>query len=242
MPAYNLEDKILLSIIAVRELLHQITEDYQIIVVDDGSTDATYVRASLALDDRVVVLRNPSNKGKGFSVKEGVGIARGNYVIMMDADRDLDYNELKRYVSLLKENDIIIASKRHPDAVYQAPWSRKFLGLAFSALVRLLTGVNHADTQTGMKAFKGEVLKKVMKSVLVKRYAFDVEMLTVAKLMKLKVAEVPVNVAQGRHFNVDDALYMLVDLLGITYRLRIVKWYQKSLVRTSPEYAPLIRI
>jgi dolichol-phosphate mannosyltransferase len=242
MPAHNLETQIVSSVEKARKVLEEISPDYEVVVVDDGSSDSTSSEVSSIRDERVTFVRNHVNQGKGYSVKRAVRVTRGQYVIMLDADNDLNYGKLKRYLSLLDNNDIVIASKRHPRAVYQAPLSRKFLSLAFNALVRLLTGVNRSDTQAGVKAFKGDVLKRVMKFVLVKRYAFDVEMLVVANLLGLKVAEVPVTVRQSRRFSVKGVMYMLIDLLGIAYRLRIVRWYQKSLTSLNPDYKPLLRM
>jgi len=126
--------------------------------------------------------------------------------------------------------------------MYKAPVMRKFLSLSFNTVVKLLTGIKLGDTQTGLKAFKTKHLKTIMNVIVVKRYTWDVEALLVANLLKLKVAESPVYIKQDSRFSSKAVLNMFVEILGITYRYRILRWYQKNLGKQNPEYKPLIRI
>ncbi|MEM2195386.1 MAG: glycosyltransferase [Candidatus Methanomethylicia archaeon] len=230
MPAYNLQHIIVDSIREVCRVLDGFVESYEIIVIDDGSEDDTY-KAALSLADgrRIKVLRNNINKGKGFTLKKGSLYANGEYTVFLDADMEIDPRQIFRYVSALKHVDMVIASKRHPASTYEAPLIRKILSLGFNILVKLLTGIKVSDTQTGCKAFKTEALKTIMHLIVVKRYAFDVELLIVAKLLNLKIIELPVKVKLSKRFSFKSILRMLLDLLGITYRLRVVKWYQKKI-------------
>jgi glycosyltransferase involved in cell wall biosynthesis len=242
LPAYNLGDRIEQTINTARRTLSAFVLNYEIIVIDDGSSDDTYERAKSLSDDRVKVIRNPVNQGKGYSFKRGVEEATCTYIMLSDADMDINMSKIISYINALRLYDIVVASKRNRQSTYKAPLARKFLSAAFNALVDAMMGLNVSDTQTGLKAFKTDSIKRIMQFVTVKRYAFDVEMLVVAKLLDLKIVEMPVSVNLDKMFRVKNILYMMVDLLGIYYRYRIIKWYQKNLSNASPKYKPIVRI
>ncbi len=242
MPAYNVEKDVTGAISATMNVLNDITSSYEIIVIDDGSVDRTSQRVAAMGDDRVRIVKNHVNQGKGFSVKRGAEAANGEYVIMSDADMNVNPGRIIDYMHLLESADIIVSSKRHPKSVYEAPLTRKILSLGFTLLARVLTGIKASDTQTGLKAFKGESLKRAIRLVLVKRYAFDVELLAVAELLRLKTVEIPTVVRLGNRFGKGAALRMLVDLLAVAYRLRFLKWYQKNLEVLVPQYEPLFKV
>jgi len=229
MPAYNLENIIQKSVEKVANMLNALNMNYEIIIVDDGSSDNTYRKALEITSENVKVLRNKINMGKGYSVKKGIKASHGEYVLMLDADMEIEIKNIKNIIDLLSFNDIVIASKRHPMAEYKAPLIRKILSVGYNNLVKLLTGVNISDTQTGLKAFKGEKIRYIIEYVTVKRYVFDVEILAIAKLLNLKVVEIPAYIIQGKLFSLRGTFRMFLDTLGIAYRLRIVKWYQKNL-------------
>jgi len=234
MPAYNLEHVIVDSVREVCRVLEDLRSSYEVIVVDDGSDDGTYEAVS-SLDDgeRIRVFRNGVNEGKGSAIKKGVLHAAGRYTIILDADMDIDPIQIMLYLEFLKDADVIIASKRHPSSIYEAPLIRKFLSRGFNILVQILTGLKVSDTQTGLKAFRTDALKNIISNVLVKRYTFDVEVLTLASLLDLRIVEAPVKVKVGKAFGFKNITRMFMDLLGITYRLRIIRWYQRVLRESS---------
>ena len=241
MPAYNEEENIAGCIALARARLESLAWPYEIIVVDDGSTDATRREARRAAGNpHVNVVGYPQNRGKGFAIKHGIKDATGDVVVFMDSDADVKPDLIEQYVTLLRDYDIALASKRHPDSKLSAPLPRRFLSHGFHCLVMLLTGVRVSDTQSGFKAFRREALAKIMSVVSVKRYAFDVELLAVAKLLKLRVVELPVKIRLGSLFSARQVVRMLVDLLGITYRLRVIHWYQKNLYNRKAAYKPII--
>jgi len=231
MPAYNEEENIEKTIEKTMKCLQRLAPDCEIIVVDDGSTDCTYLRAKQLSfrDSRVKVIRNGMNRGKGYSVKRAARSITGDFVVILDADLEIDPYQLGRLLTLLQKYDVCIASKRHPQSIYKAPFMRKLLSIGFNKLVRLFTGIKFSDTQTGLKAMRAEPFKKIMSIALIKRYAYDVEVLALAQLMGLRIAEVPVKIVQKARFGIRAVIHMLIDLLGITYRLRIKHWYQRML-------------
>jgi glycosyltransferase involved in cell wall biosynthesis len=240
MPAYNEEGKIADCIQGARAHLERLGRPYEIIVVDDGSTDATRREARRAgINPHVRVVGYSQNRGKGFALKHGVKHAKGDLVVFMDSDADAKPDRIEQYIAILKNNDMAIASKRHPDSRFKGPILRKFLSVGFHVLVMLLTGVTVSDTQSGFKAFRREALVKIIDSICVKRYAFDVELLAVASLLKMRIVELPIKIQLGSLFSARQVVRMLVDLLGITYRLRVIHWYQKNLYNARATYKPI---
>lgn len=236
LPAYNEASIIEKVIERALRALEEMTDNFELIIVDDGSGDGTYEKAmtSSSKDPRVKIFRNNHNMGKGAAVKAASRHSHGDSVVVLDADLEIDPAQLRQYVSALKDFDICIASKRHSQSIYNAPLMRKFLSISFNKLVRIMTGVVFVDSQTGCKAIRGEYFEKIMGVILVKRYAYDVELLAVAELMGLRIAEMPVRIEQNSRFSSKAVIGMFIDLLGISYRLRVLKWYQKRL-RDAPE-------
>lgn len=243
MPAYNVEDTLKEAVAKTLDTLASIVDDYEVIIVDDGSTDRTAeIASSLDKNPHLKVLRHARNMGKGAAIKTGVKHATGEYTILIDADMEINPEQIRGLITMLREYDVIVASKRCKGSIYKAPLMRKILSTAFNALTMLLLKVKIRDTQTGLKAFKSTWLKRIMNLILVKRYAYDAEVLAVANLLKLKIGEVPVHVVQSARFSPRAVMHMLIDLMGITYRLRLIKWYQKNLHRRKPEYKPIIQV
>lgn len=247
IPAYNEARTVREVVERTCRVASSVAKSYEVIVVDDGSGDGTFeiVSSIAASNPAVVPVRIPVNQGKGNAVKRAAEVSRGDAVVVIDADMEIDPYLLGRYVAALNHCDVCIASKRHPESHYAAPLMRKFLSLGFNKGVRLLTGVAFADSQTGLKAMRGVHFRKILGAITVKRYAYDVEILVVARLLNLRVAEFPVRVVQSARtssFSRNAIMYMAVDALGIAYRARILRWYQKNLQNPSPDYKPVIPI
>jgi len=234
VPAYNEEETISATIEKIAATLGRTNSTYRILVVDDGSEDGTSDRvleqAKNTGEGRIMLLRNSRNMGKGFAIKRAAKHVNGEVVAILDADLAIDPKQLQLYIGQLKFCDMCIASKRHPNSVYRGAISRKILSVGFNNMVRLATGLKESDTQAGFKVMKTGLFKKVMGPVGVKKYAYDVEMLLVARLLGARVAQMPVRVEQASSFRFAEIVNMLKDLLGIAYRFRVKKWYQQVLV------------
>lgn len=163
--------------------------------------------------------------GKRLAVKTGFFHAKGNIVVFIDSDLDINPNQLGKYLRALESADMVIASKWHPQSKVQIRSIRRFLSKSFNIFVRLLTGARLMDTQTGLKAVKRSALEKTFSKLTVKRYAYDVELLTIASREGIKAIELPVDLRLSTLFKLKDAWRMSIDLLGIAYRLRIRKCY-----------------
>jgi len=230
MPAYNEVASIESALYTLDRVAKDTGLNYEIVVVDDGSMDSTRLKAInyANKNGHVRVIGYNRNVGKGYAVKTGFMKATGDAVVFVDSDREIDLERISRYVEALQHGDIVIASKWHPESVVEIPLIRRVLSYGFNVLVRLMTGVKLRDTQTGLKAVKKSVFKDIFPTLAVKRYAFDVELLAVANLYGLKVVEMPINIKMRSLFNLRDVWRMFLDLLGITYRLRVIRWYQRG--------------
>jgi glycosyltransferase involved in cell wall biosynthesis len=231
IPAYNEEIFIEDTLGTLDYVIKERATQYEIVVVDDGSQDGTYLRALqyAKKNGHVKVIRYAKNAGKGFAIKTGVMESSGDIVIFIDGDMEIDLNTISNYVERLETADVVIATKWHPDSMVTMPLSRKIMSKAFNVLVRILVGFNLTDTQVGLKVLKRSAVEKIFPALAVKRYAFDVELLAVARMYGLKIVEMPVKLNLTSKFKPKEAWRMFTDLLGIAYRLRVIRWYQQRI-------------
>ena len=230
LPAYN-EGGIIEETLGVLDrAVKKSGLQYEIVVVDDGSVDNTREKAIryASKNGHVKVIGHDMNRGKGYAIKSGYVRCAGKRILFVDSDSEINVEKVLNFVDALNQGELIIASKSHPDSVVDMPLVRRMLGRGFNILVRLLTGVKLRDTQTGLKAINRKAFEKIFSRLAVKRYAFDVELLTVASLYDLKIIELPVRIKTNSIFKVMDIWRMFLDLLGISYRLRVLKLYQRT--------------
>lgn len=241
LPAFDEEDRISRTILKIREQFKAACPDYEIIVVDDGSHDGTREAVENMDEKNVLLLRHIRNQGKGYALKKGLYEATGEFAFMIDSDIEIWPRDLRTYLRALESADIVIGSKWHPLSTVRTPAIRKFLSLAFNILARLLTGVRATDTQAGLKAGRTRALHEILPILVVKRYAFDAELLAVATLLGFKIEELPVDIDLKASFSAKNVMRMMLDLAGIAYRLRIKRWYQENFLVTQPTYKPRLR-
>jgi glycosyltransferase involved in cell wall biosynthesis/O-antigen/teichoic acid export membrane protein len=179
----------------LREL--EVADSFEIIVVSDGSTDETVSVAEGFADDEVRVLHYETRSGKGHALQVGLTEARGRYVAFVDADGDISPEAISPFLTIMKlyEPDIVLASKRHPLSEVYYPPLRRLMSWGYHKLTRLLFRINVRDTQTGLKLVRRDVLAAVLPRLYEKRYAFDLELLVVARSLGYsRVFEAPVRV------------------------------------------------
>jgi glycosyltransferase involved in cell wall biosynthesis len=205
---------------------------YELIVVSDGSVDDTVEEALAAGHSDVRVLHYDRNLGKGYAVKLGLLAARAPYVGFIDSDLDLHPAELLRFHEAIREQglDAAIGSKRHPDSQVDYPWRRRVYSWLYQQLIRALFRLDVRDTQVGIKVFRRELVDAVVPHMLVKRYAFDLELLAVANDAGFRrIAELPVRLDYGFKGTTGISplavAQALVDTAAIFYRLRILRYY-----------------
>ncbi len=237
MPAYNEEGLILHSIQETRAFLDSVGCDYEIIVVDDGSQDATQENATKAdpAARRVKVLGYDLNMGKGHALKYGFQYATGDLVAFLDADLDLHPRQLATLYQVMRRSqaDVVIGSKQHPLSKVDYPWHRKLVSTVFFWLVHILFGLHIHDTQTGIKLFKYRVLRDAFPRLRVRRYAFDLELLVAASRFGYKIAEAPVTIRfrRGRwgRIGLKAIAATWLDTMKIFYRASFWKWLNPGL-------------
>jgi glycosyltransferase involved in cell wall biosynthesis len=231
IPAYNEEDSIEDALGALDEVVKNRKLPYEIIVVNDGSKDKTLPKAITyaSKNGHVRVVSYDNNVGKGYAVRAGFMQTTGEVVVFADSDMDIDLGTVSKYVAALEHGDIVIASKWHPDSVVSMPLTRRILSHGFNVLVRILTGAKLKDTQVGLKAMRKSAFVNIFPRLCVKRYAFDVELLAVASLYGLRLVQMPTQLRIRESFHIKEMFKMFQDLLGIAYRLRVLRWYQRDI-------------
>lgn len=252
MPFYRLASSAVENLKSVAELFEKHSIRAELIPVDDGSCDGTSEKfTSLKFDDLCYVTVKPvlcrANGGKGAALRSGFQASTGRYVMLLDGDLDINPQQTPAFFESMVVNgaDIVIGSKRHPDSVVQYPWHRRLASICYFTFVRLFIGLPITDTQTGMKLFKREVLAAALERMLVKAYAFDLELLAIAAGRGAKIAEAPVVIKFGNKFGALKASTvksMICDTLAVFYRLRLLKYYAKCLVPKRLESQPLVSI
>ena len=239
IPVYHGEKTIEHDINQINSALFQLGIQYELIVVVDGFEDKTFEKASKLIKrcKKLKVIGYSHNKGKGYAVRYGMARSKGDVIAFIDAGNDI----LPDGLSMLLEHfywynaDIIVGSKRHPVSKVNYPISRKIFSWGYQMLIRILFGLLIRDTQVGMKIYRREVLEDVLPRLLVKRFAFDIEILAVARHLGYKrIYDAPVEldfagVSTISSFAVWKVLFnMLWDTMAIYYRLNIRHYYNTS--------------
>lgn len=197
VPAYNEAERLPASLARIQAWLAQRPETAEIVVVDDGSADATRAVATAALADwpRHTVLRNEPNRGKGASVRRGMLAARGAIALFSDADLSTPIEEYDKLRAAHDAGaDIAIGSRALPDSDIQIhqPWLRESLGRCFNVFVQAFVLGGIRDTQCGFKSFRQACIGPIFGRQTIERWGFDVELLYLARRLGYRIAEVPV--------------------------------------------------
>ena len=238
VPIYNQEDTIVEDILAIAHTLDQTPYSYEIIPVVDGAIIDNSLSVLKKIGNKTIrPIGYQLNRGKGYAVRYGMKLAKGEIITFIDAGMDIDPMGIIMLLEHMKwyEADIIIGSKLHAASIVNYPFQRKIITLGYYLLVKLLFGLKIRDTQTGLKAYKKTVLKKVLPRLLVKQFAFDIEILAVANRLGFKkIYDAPVKVKLNwkqssiQMFGNNGIFFILLDTLAIWYRLNILKYYEEG--------------
>ncbi len=231
VPTYHEAGSIAANLSQLTSALEETGISFEILVVADGDPD-TFAAARAIHLPNVVTLGYSRNRGKGFALRYGISQARGRLVTFIDSDMEVSPEEIGRMARLLDlySADVVVGSKRHPLSQVRYPWPRRVQSLAYQLLVRALFRVKVRDTQTGLKMFRREVAEKVVDSALVKRFAFDLELLVLARHFGYgRIIEAPVQIDyRFRSTTSPTAVFQVLwDTAAIFYRLKLLRWYDR---------------
>lgn len=235
VPAYNEGEHIYDNLLIIDKAVSGITPDYEIVAVNDGSKDNTgaEVARAAAGNQHIRDCGYEVNRGKGGAVTWGIKNSRGDIVGFIDADLDLNPDMFAGYVKAMNDADadIVIGSKMHKDSKLEYPFARKVFSICYYIMLKVLFGLKCHDTQTGIKLYKGDLIRKIAPLRKVDGFAFDIELLALANKCGAKLVEMPVelNFTRGESFGrikFKDVWKMFTDTWKIWWDLRIRKKYQ----------------
>lgn len=225
IPAYNEAQRIEITLKKILDYFSTRFLNWEIIVVDDGSTDETeFIVKKSVPSQHLTFLKNGKNLGKGESIKRGMLIGKGDILLFTDADLSTPIEEYEKLITFIHNGyDISIGSRglEQSKIIKKQPFYRQNMGKFFNHIVQLLVLRGIKDTQCGFKIFKKEVAKKIFPLQRLKGFAFDVEILLIGKKMGYKIAEVPVRWVNSPTSTVNpiiDSTKMLIDLIKLRFR------------------------
>lgn len=252
MPIYNLASSVVANVRKTAELFAVNGVNAEILPVDDGSSDGTAAALSEMAEMKfsgveVKPVLCPVNGGKGAALRAGFEASTGGFVMLLDGDLDILPEQTPLFFEAMasKNADVVVGSKRHKDSQVQYPWHRRLVSWVYFTLVRIFIGLPITDTQTGMKLFKREILGEALSRMLVKTYAFDLELLSIAFQRGAKITEAPVVIRFGNKFgalSANTVKVMALDSLAVFYRLKVLKYYAKAEVPPKLKALPFVSV
>lgn len=232
VPAYQDGRRIVDSLERLECALEATDLPWEIVVVVDGDPE-TFRAAWPLRSRRVRVVGYEQNRGKGFALRYGMSLAHGDLVTFIDSDMEISPEEIGRMAQLLHlyDADVVVGSKRHPLSKVKYPRARRIQSACYQLLIRALFRVSVRDTQTGLKMMRREVAAKVLDVALVKRFAFDLELLAIARRFGYRrIIEAPVLIDYqfSSTTNLKAVFSVLWDTMAIFYRMYLRHWYDKT--------------
>lgn len=225
IPAYNEALRLPHTLDRICHYLQQRALSYEVLVVDDGSRDATAEVAEGFAERGVRVLRQGTNRGKGAAVRAGMQASRGDRVLICDADMSTPIEEIELLEARLPEAPLVLGSRAVTDAriTRRQPLYRELMGKTFNRVIRLLGITGIQDTQCGFKLIEGQLARRLAAKLTIERFAYDVELIWLAQRQGCRVVEVGVtwhNSPASKVHPVIDSVSMLRDILRMRWRHR----------------------
>ncbi|MBN2167885.1 MAG: glycosyltransferase [Actinobacteria bacterium] len=248
IPTYNEAETVYHTVLETAEEMKKLIREYEIIVVNDGSTDNTADEAGRAARDldSVKVVNLKDNRGKGNAMKRGFEASGMEYVCFIDADLELHPSQIGTLYTIMKNtgSDIVTGSKRHPQSELNYPVIRKIYSTVYYWIIYFMFKLPVRDTQTGIKLFRREVLEQVFPRITCKGYTLDLELLVVANYIGYRIAEAPIKLDFKRKYKRitwHDIRGIVVDTVAICYRLYAYGYYG-SPIKTASSNEPKVSI
>lgn len=247
IPVYNKAGVLFKTLSSlIRHLKKSAVLDYEIIVVNDGSTDNSFAEAVRfkkfnGETEKIKIFHYSKNIGKGFALRFGFAKSSGDPIVFLDGDMDIDTKQVVKALNQfkVKRPDMLIGSKYHPRSRIFYPFNRYLYSLVLRTAIRFLFNLNVTDTQVGLKVFQRRVLKTVFPRLIIKRFAVDLELLVVAHLLGFsKIVELPVIIkhtsANKSTIDIWAVKNFCQDILAIFFRKNILRYYAESNEETVP--------
>jgi dolichyl-phosphate beta-glucosyltransferase len=224
IPSFNEELRLPVTLANISAYIRASKRETEVIVVDDGSTDRTADVANSFRGEiqRLRVIANQANRGKGYSVRHGMLEARGRIVLFTDADLSAPIHEADKLLAALADHDVAIGSRaldRSLISVHQSVF-REYAGIIFNLIVRVILRLPFVDTQCGFKAFRRERCRVIFQQQRIERFGFDPELLYLARHHGLSAVEIPVRWAHSPATKVSmwrDSIQMFLDVFLIRW-------------------------
>lgn len=241
IPVFNEAKRIVSTINQLSDYLARLDRSYEVIISDDGSSDDGPALVRRHFDGRrdVRLIRERTNRGKGAAVRRGVLAARGGIIIFTDADLSYPVESISHCIEALRRYDLAIGSRNLPgsEIATRPPLLRRMAGPAFKSVVRQLALSGFTDTQCGFKGFRAQAAHDIFINCGINGFAFDVEVLALARRFGYSITEVPVKLSMDSsdsHINLTtDPLRMVFDLLRIRARMSRATTAEKTLTESE---------
>jgi len=235
IPSYNEELRLPSTLERIAAYLSTYAHEAEVLVVDDGSEDGTAAVAE-SYRSKILTLRvisNGVNRGKGYSVRQGIEEARGRIALFTDADLSAPIEEAGKLIDGLETNDVAIGSRamdRSLITVHESPF-REFAGIIFNKIVRSILWLPFVDTQCGFKAFRRERCGIIFEQQTIERFGFDPELLYLARRHGLRAVEIPVRWGHSPATKVSmlhDSIQMFIDIFTIRWNSLVGRYPRKG--------------
>jgi glycosyltransferase involved in cell wall biosynthesis len=237
IPVYKQETTIASDLRRILAELEQLSVPYEVIAVIDGMEDASFTEAQKVRSPKLTVVGYKTNHGKGYAVRFGMAKSKGDVIGFIDAGGDIKEEGLSMMLEHMRwyNADIIVGSKRHPVSKVRYPFGRRVLSWGYQLLIRILFGLSIRDSQVGMKLYRRGVLEDVFPRLLIKEFAFDIEILAVAhRLGYTRIFEAPIELDFSGMSSITSLNFWRViaktlwDTMAVYYRLKILRYYDNT--------------
>jgi len=232
LPAYNEEVLIASTIHAVKDYLKEKFQEGEIVIVNDGSTDHTrkIVKEIIQAHSGKILIslaNNSKNRGKGYSVKKGMRIAKGDVRVFLDADLPYKMEAVNTiHLKISAGDDIVIGNRNDPGSnLANVHPLRKFAGDVYSSLVQTIIEDGITDTQCGLKGFSSEAAEFIFPRTTIHGFGFDVEVLRIAQKHSFSISKIPVQMLKNRSAS---RVHLIRDSLTMLWNLVVIRWNESK--------------
>lgn len=232
IPAYNEGERIYENLLEMGRMIDTFVNNYELIVVNDGSSDNTEseIERASATNVHIMPAGYSENRGKGSAIRAGVEYATGDYIAFLDADMDLSPMHLEKFMQKMEETDAtaVIGSKLHRDSEVDYPWARRIMSMGYYLMLKVMFHLKIKDTQTGVKLFRAEELKQAMEYVTSSGFAYDIEVLALINIFGGRIEEMPIQLIFQRgtrwgRIRMSDIVGVAAETMHIYHNIHRVK-------------------